>query len=90
MWLLSASDPLQGFDASSRLGDHAAIEGWAAVYVDDIMIAADRDLAHAVAAAIQECWECTTPQEVGTDHGSPVRFLGMDLCWDQQGNLVTC
>ena len=40
------------------------IEGWIAVYVDDILVAARRSLAEAVLKAISDCWECSTPQEV--------------------------
>ena len=58
------------------------------MYVDDIMISADQELAYAVAAAIRECWECSAPQEVGIDRANPVRFLGMDLCWDSSRNLL--
>ena len=56
--------------------------------LDDLLIAADRDLAYAVAAAIQECWTCSKPQEVSCDTLNPARFLGIDLFWDADGNLV--
>ena len=88
MWLISAVPPYRGFEASARMGGHPEIEGWAAIYVDDIMIAADHELAYAVADAIRSCWECSAPQEVGADGSGPVRFLGMDLYWDGERNLT--
>ena len=69
-------------------GEAEEVAGWTAVSVDDLLIAAERDLACAVSTASQECWTCLKPQEVSRDMQQPTRFLGIDLVWDAEGNLI--
>ena len=88
MWLISTKEPVRGREATDREQSLGEIAAWAAVYVDDIFIAGPKGLAQATVKAIRECWECTEPQEVGSDPCHPVRFLGMDLGYDQEGNLT--
>ena len=87
LWLIATHEPRRGFSATMHDGEAEEIAG-TAVYVDDLLISADRDLAYAVSAAIQECWTCSKPQEVSCDKLNPARFLGIDLFWDADGNLV--
>ena len=88
MWLVASREPKRGFEASESEGSDYEIEGWAAVYVDDILIAAEDALAWAVSKAIADCWECSRPEKVSGDPEHPVRFLGIDFFWDTDNNLV--
>ena len=87
LWLISREIPKRGFEATeSSAGDE--VEGWLAIYVDDVLVAAKEPLAWATVTAIRECWECSNPEELKRDNNRPIRFLGMDLRWDSDGNLT--
>ena len=87
LWLVMHQEPKRGYEATSAEEPSSEVAGWAAVYVDDILIAAPEGLAHSIAHAIRGCWECSEPQQVGKDPNNLVRFLGMDLSFDEVGNL---
>ena len=86
-WLVSECVPKRGIAATSVEHGQGEVAGWIAVYADDMLIAARKPLAEAIAQAIAACWECSTPQEVSADPHQPVRFLGIDLTCDSEGNL---
>ena len=88
LWLLSSSEPRRGFQASlCREQSTPAIEGWLAVYVDDILISAARALALDVIVALRTLWVCSDPETVGSKLPG-LRFLGLDLFWVSEGILA--
>ena len=91
MWMIAPENqaPLRGAAATACEHDRRPeVSGWAAVYVDDILLAAPEGIAWAMARAIGDMWECSVAQEVGRDPKAPVRFLGIDLCWSEAGDLA--
>ena len=89
LWLLSSEKPLRGMEATLNISpETSAIAGWVAVYVDDVLVGAENSLAWAVISAIRERWECSEPQEVVNGSQGKVRFLGIDLSWNDNRDLV--
>ena len=88
IWLLAQSEPRLGFAASESDCQGDGVEGWLAIYVDDVLVAAERELAWAAVRTIQACWQCSSPEELKHDGQQQIRFLGMDLRWDLDGNLT--
>ena len=88
IWLISSGVPKRGFEATCcRNLEGPEIAGWAAIYVDDIMISAEATLAEAVVRAVQTLWSCSDPETVGRERPG-VRFLGLDLFWINESTLA--
>ena len=66
LWMVSAKEPRRRFAATKyRRDDAEEIEGWIAVYVDDLMVAAMMALAKATVKALQGLWACSEPESGG-------------------------
>ena len=79
IWRILAS-PLDS--AGKTIDDQEETTGFMVTYVDDILVAAPREIAESALGKIRTTWECS-PVE-WTEEGSWMRFCGMEFQWHGQ------
>ena len=93
IWLVAENEPERcwsrsglGLDQCEESG--VSVWGWIGVYIDDLIIAACRELVKLLLTTITTMWKCGEPEWLTADLCKPLRFLGLQLAWSSERNLL--
>ena len=93
IWLIAENEPERcwsrsglGLDQCEESG--VSVWGWIGVYIDDLIIAACCELVTLLLRTITTMWKCGDPEWITADVCKPLRFLGLQLAWSSERNLL--